>query len=361
VAAALSAVRLSDFDYDLPERLIAQEPAARREDARLLTLDRGTGHTTRRTIADLPELLRAGDLLVVNDTKVRPARLFARRATGGAVELLLLEPAPSMGTGAWRTLVRANRPLRENEVLDLTDGETPVGGALRLLGRGEDGLWLVAPVEGDLLAWMERLGVMPLPPYIRRRPHDPRDPLDRERYQTVFAREEGAVAAPTAGLHLTEALLGLLRARGVETAAVTLHVGLGTFQPVKEDDLGKHTMHAEAYAVPREAAEAVRRTKQKGGRVVAVGTTSVRALEASAAASADGIPLAGAGATDLFLVPGSTFRVVDALLTNFHLPRSTLLCLVAAFAGLEHVLAAYREAVANEFRFYSYGDAMFIS
>ncbi len=354
-------MRLADLDYELPERLIAQEPAARREDARLLTLERATGTVGHRTVRDLPELLRAGDLLVMNDTKVRPARLYARRATGGAVELLLLAPAPAMGTGAWSTLLRANRPVRQDEILDLTDGAQPIGAQVRLLGRGEDGLWLIAPLSGDLSAWMERAGAMPLPPYIHRLPRDPRAPLDRERYQTVFARTEGAVAAPTAGLHLTQALLERLRGRGIETATVTLHVGLGTFQPVKVEDLTQHRMHAEAYVLSPAAAEAVRRTKERGGRVVAVGTTSVRVLEATAAASPEGLPTAGAGMTDLFILPGFPFRVVDALLTNFHLPRSTLLCLVAAFAGREHVLAAYREAVARDYRFFSYGDAMLIS
>lgn len=354
------AMRLSDLDFLLPERLIAQEPAPTRDAARLLQLDRASGAVAHGHIPDLLGLLRPGDLLVVNDTKVRPARLSARRATGGAVELLLLEPAPALGTGIWRSLLRANRPVKQGERLRLTDGTRDVEGSVRLEGRDETGLWLVAPEQGDLLAWMNAAGSLPLPPYIHRTAHDPRAPLDRERYQTVFAREPGAVAAPTAGLHLTHDLLARLAAQGVRTAAVTLHVGLGTFQPVKVDDLAQHRMHAEPYVVTPEAADLVRRTKAAGGRVVAVGTTSVRTLEAAALASPDGLPRAGAGSTDLFILPGFRFRVVDALLTNFHLPRSTLLALVAAFAGLEHVLAAYREAVTREYRFFSYGDGMLV-
>jgi S-adenosylmethionine:tRNA ribosyltransferase-isomerase len=354
-------MRLSDLDFPLPERLIAQEPAATREAARLLTLGRQSGAVGHGHIPDLVRLLRAGDLLVVNDTKVRPARLFARRATGGAVELLLVEPAPSSGAGVWRSMLQANRPVRVGERLRLTDGSHDLAGSVRLEGRDATGLWLVAPEEGDLAAWMEAAGRLPLPPYIRRSRDDARTALDRERYQTVFAREPGAVAAPTAGLHLTHDLLAALEARGVRRAAVTLHVGLGTFQPVKVDDLTQHRMHAEAYVVPAETAEQVRRTKAEGGRVVAVGTTSLRTLEAAALTSPDGLPRAGAATTDLFILPGFAFRVVDALLTNFHLPRSTLLALVAAFAGLERVHEAYRQAVLGEYRFFSYGDAMFVA
>ncbi len=354
-------MRLSDFDYDLPADRIAQEPAARRDDARLFVLDRATGAEAHRRVSDLPALLRPGDLLVLNDTRVRPARLFARRGTGAAVELLLIAPAPREAPGAWTALARCNRPLREGEVLGLTDGEQPVAGAVRLSSRTAEGPWVVAPVGGDFPDLMARHGTLPLPPYIRRAPGDPRAAVDRERYQTVFAREEGAVAAPTAGLHLTQELLGRLRAGGADVATVTLHVGLGTFLPITSETLDGHRMHAEAYEVPTLTAAAVRRTRAAGGRVVAVGTTTVRTLEAAALRSADGLPEPGAGTTDLFIAPGFGFRVVDALLTNFHLPRSTLLCLVAAFAGRERVLAAYRRAVVLGYRFYSYGDAMFLS
>jgi S-adenosylmethionine:tRNA ribosyltransferase-isomerase len=234
-------------------------------------------------------------------------------------------------------------------------------GRVRLLRRVEAGTWLVEAVDGDLVALMDRAGKIPLPPYIRRGRDDPREALDRERYQTVFARTPGAVAAPTAGLHLTEPLFARLAARGVDVARVTLHVGLGTFQPIQSDDVERHVMHEERYVVPPESADAVRRTRAAGGRVVAVGTTSMRTLESAAAASTDRLPTPGPGATSLFITPGYEFRVVDALLTNFHLPRSTLLVLVSAFAGREHALAAYREAVEAKYRFFSYGDAMLIS
>ena len=354
-------MRLEDLDYDLPDGLIAQEPTARREDARLLVLARGSGTVEHRGVRDLPGLLRAGDLLVLNDTRVRPARLAARRATGGAVEVLLVAPASEEGVEAWTALLAANRPLRAGETLILTHDGGNVAAGVRLLRRAAEGPWVVAPEGGTFPELMARHGAMPLPPYIRRGAGDPRTALDRERYQTVFAREEGAVAAPTAGLHFTPALLEAVRARGTSVASVTLHVGLGTFLPVTGARLEEHRMHSEPYAIPEETAAAVRRTKAQGGRVVAVGTTSVRALEASALASTDGLPRAETSRTDLFVMPGFRFRVVDALLTNFHLPRSTLLALVAAFAGFEPVLAAYREAVAQGYRFYSYGDAMFIA
>jgi S-adenosylmethionine:tRNA ribosyltransferase-isomerase len=354
-------VRPEDFDYALPERLIAQTPAVRREDARLLVLDRRTGAVSHRGVSDLPVLLAPGDLLVVNDTRVVPARLFARRASGGRVELLLLEPAPADAPRAWTALLRANRPPKPGETLALAAPDAPAAPALRLLARRADGPWVVEPLGADLPALMARHGEMPLPPYIERAERDPRAALDRERYQTVFAREPGAVAAPTAGLHLTEALLAQARARGVELAAVTLHVGAGTFLPVSAARLEDHRMHAESYDVPAATAAAVRAAKSRGARVAAVGTTAVRALEAAALGSPDGLPQPGAGRTDLYVLPGFRFRVVDALLTNFHLPRSTLLCLVSAFAGRERVLAAYAEAVAREYRFFSYGDAMWIA
>lgn len=355
-------MRTADLDYDLPPQLIAQHPSARREEARLLCLERRTGAVRHQRVLDLPEHLRAGDVLVVNDTRVRPARLRARRATGGAVELLLLEPAPQAGAGAWTALVSANRPPRPGEVLAVQAGGAPTGAGVRLLERSPGGPWTVAPADGlDLPGIMARWGELPLPPYIHRAPDDGAAAADRERYQTVYAREEGAVAAPTAGLHLTHALLDRVRERGVEVAQVTLHVGLGTFQPIAAETTEGHRMHAEAYAVPEAAAQAVRRARARGGRVVAVGTTSVRTLEAAALASPDGLPQAGRGSTSLFIEPGFAFRVVDALLTNFHLPRSTLLALVSALAGRERVLAAYREAVAQQYRFYSYGDAMLIA
>ena len=350
-------VHIEELDYDLPEALIAQEPPRERDGARLLTLDRTTGATTHRSIRELPELLRPGDLLVVNDTRVLPARLHAFRSdTGGRVEVFLLEPAAAPA-GAWRALVRSGGSPGEGERLELMQGE-----GLRLLRAEGAGHWLVEGEGESIESLMARHGRMPLPPYIRRRPgRDERDDMDRERYQTRFARADGAVAAPTAGLHLSDDLLATITAQGVTCIAVTLHVGLGTFAPVRTDTLAAHVMHAERFEIPADAAAAVRAAKGEGRRVVAVGTTTVRALEGAAATAPDGLPAAGTGATDLFITPGHPFRVVDALLTNFHLPRSTLIALVGAFAGLPPVLAAYREAVAERYRFYSYGDAMWIA
>ncbi len=353
-------MRTDDFDYTLPPELIAQEPSPRREDARLLVQGRATGATAHRRIPDLVEYLRAGDLLVVNDTRVLAARLFARRESGGGVEVLLVQPEEEIQPGAWSALLRAGGSLRPGEVLQLTDGESSIEGGVRLVDRLGPGEWLVEAVGADFPALMQRAGKMPLPPYIRRTRQDAREALDRERYQTVFAREEGAIAAPTAGLHLTDELLARIAERGVAKATVTLHVGIGTFRPIQSEVLEQHEMHEERYAIPKETADAVRSTRAAGGRVVAVGTTTVRALEASASKSRDHLPVAGARTTDLFITPGYEFRTVDALLTNFHLPRSTLLCLVSAFGGRERVLAAYREAVALRYRFYSYGDAMLV-
>jgi S-adenosylmethionine:tRNA ribosyltransferase-isomerase len=347
-------VRTDDLSYELPGELIAQVPAARREAARLLVLGREDGAVAHRGVRDLPDLLRAGDLLVVNDTRVLPARLDARRASGGRVEVLFLEPAGE--DGAWSALARAGGRLEVGEELAVgADGE-----ALRILGREAEGRWLLRPVQGDARVLMERHGRMPLPPYVVRRPGDGHEALDRERYQTVYAAHDGAVAAPTAGLHLGTELLAALEARGVERCALTLHVGAGTFLPVRSVTLEAHAMHAERYEVSPGTAARVRAARAEGRRVVAVGTTCVRALEGAALASPDGLPQAGAARTDLFVRPGHEFRVVQGLLTNFHLPRSTLLALVGAFAGLERVLAAYREAVREGYRFHSYGDAMLI-
>jgi S-adenosylmethionine:tRNA ribosyltransferase-isomerase len=335
-----------DFDYDLPEESIAQEPAPRGE-SRLLVLD-AEGSDRHRQVRDLPRLLRAGDLLVLNDTRVIPARLFGQREGGGGgrMEILLIEKA---GDLEWDALVRPGRRVRPGTVLRFEELTAEV------MEKREDQspryrLRFSEPVEPHL----DRLGHVPLPPYIRR----PDREADRERYQTVYARNPGAVAAPTAGLHFTEAILEEASAAGIGVAWVTLHVGIGTFKPISAERVEDHRMDRERYEVSEETAEAIRRTQTSGGRVVAVGTTVVRTLESAAS---DGEVRPGGGSTELFITPGFRFRAVDVLLTNFHLPRSTLLMLVSAFAGRERVLAAYEEAVREGYRFYSYGDAMLTS
>ncbi|HEX5758490.1 MAG TPA: tRNA preQ1(34) S-adenosylmethionine ribosyltransferase-isomerase QueA [Thermoanaerobaculia bacterium] len=334
-------LRAADFDYPLPAAAIAQRPLARGE-SRLLALDRA-GRERHRRVRDLPALLRPGDLLVVNDTRVIPARLFARRPGGGRIELLLVE---RVGPAEWEALARPAAKARTGAVLELAPGLTVE--VVARVGSGRLRLRFSEPIEPHL----ERLGHVPLPPYIRRAD----EAADRERYQTVYARQPGAVAAPTAGLHLSEEVLAALAAAGVERTEITLHVGPGTFKPVTAERVAEHRMERERYAIGEPAAAAVRRARAERRRVVAVGTTVVRALEAAAAHAGEVAP--GAGVTELFITPGFRFRAVDVLLTNFHLPRSTLLMLVAAFAGRERLLAAYAEAVAAGYRFYSYGDAM---
>ena len=344
-------MRVADFDFDLPVDLIAQEPAGARDASRLLVLDRRTGAMSHRGFSDLPDELRSGDLLVLNDTKVLPARLRGSKPTGGRVEILLLAPC---GSEEWYALLTGSKSIRPGAPL-------AVSHELSVVPIARDGeAWRVriAPASGDLVAALEAVGEVPLPPYIRRAAGDPRGPVDRERYQTIYARVPGAVAAPTAGLHFTPALVTTLAARGVETAFVTLHVGLGTFQPVRVTNVEDHRMHPEPLSIPDATADAILRARQRGGRVVAVGTTVVRALE-SRAAERGGV-VSGSGTSTLFVYPGFRFRVVDALVTNFHLPQSTLLMLVCAFGGTETVLAAYGAAVRERYRFFSYGDAMFV-
>jgi S-adenosylmethionine:tRNA ribosyltransferase-isomerase len=339
-------MQLAEFDYALPAELIAQEPPPERDGARLLVAERARP-VRHASVRDLPAVLRAGDVLVLNDTRVIAARVRARRPSGGRLELLFVRP---LAAGAWEVLVRgAPRP---GEPVHLPDA-TGTWVASRC-----DGLWeLRLETSEAVLDWLERVGEVPLPPYIRRSTGP--TARDRERYQTVFAGPRGAVAAPTAGLHLTPALLGALEAAGVATARLTLHVGPATFLPLREDDLDRVQLAAERWIVPPDAAARVNATRAAGGRVVAVGTTSVRALES--AADADGVLRAGAGETTLFIRPGHRFRCADALLTNFHLPRSPLLVLVSALAGWDRVRAAYAEAVARRYRFYSYGDAMLLT
>ena len=343
-------MRIEDFDYHLPEEAIAQEPLAERDASRLLVLDRRQAPLRHQVFRDLPDILQAGDLLVVNRTRVFPARLLGRRLTGGEAEVLLVR---RLAGDAWEALVRPGRRLRPGDRIAIADG---VSVCIESEAVAEDGRRrirvLAEGVDADVA--LERLGHVPLPPYIRR----PDRPEDRVRYQTTYACEPGSVAAPTAGLHFTPALLARLEARGVERAELLLHVGPGTFKPVTVDDVRQHRVAPEPFLVPSDAAEAIGRARSRGGRVVAVGTTTARALET--VARDGGHVTSGAGETDLVIVPGFRFRVVDALVTNFHLPRSSLLLLVSALAGRERVLAAYREALQAGYRFFSYGDAMLI-
>ena len=345
---------VSDFDYHLPAELIAQQPPAVRDGARLFHLDRSSGRRDHRRVTDLPALLEPGDLLVVNDTRVYPARLLGRRdPSGGMVECLLLS---RLGGDRWDVLLHPGQKLREGTRAVFEGG----GHRLRLEVlschfHGRRTVRLGADDGQDVDAAVDAIGHVPLPPYIKR----PDAGDDRERYQTVYARTRGSVAAPTAGLHFTPGLLQALDERGVERAAITLHVGYGTFQPLRGEQVEEHRLAAEPFEITEAAARAVNRALEDGRRVVAVGTTTTRVLESAAAG---GKPIeAGSGSTGLYIAPGFDFRVVGALLTNFHLPRSSLLVLVSTFAGRERVLAAYAEAVAQRYRFYSYGDAMLIT
>jgi S-adenosylmethionine:tRNA ribosyltransferase-isomerase len=343
----------SDFDYHLPEQLIAQHPLHQRDACRLLVLDRRSGAVAHTTFARLGDLIRPDDLFVVNDTRVLPARLFCRKASGGKAELLF---TGQIDPRTWKALVKPGHRLKTGSTL-VIDGD-PGAGTFLIEAIMPSGERIVRLTEGSRYESIEaaigRHGRMPLPPYIRR----PDSSEDREDYQTVYARKNGAVAAPTAGLHFTRELLAALRERGAGFAFLTLHVGIGTFLPVKVSDPREHVMHEEEYELPPEAAEAVTRTRSTGGRVIAVGTTAVRVLEHCALLSGK---LSGSqGRTSLKILPPYEFKVVDGLITNFHLPMSTLLMLVSAFASRENVLAAYAEAVREKYRFFSYGDAMFI-
>lgn len=338
----------SAFEYPLPQHLIARHPAARRDESRLLVVRRDTDVLEHRIFRELPELIPPGDALVLNETRVFPARLLGRRAGGGAAEVLLLRPLPERGEDVWEALVRPGAKMRAGRAI--TIAEDLLVEALDVEPDGTRVVRLCTPLPiEDAIA---RYGQVPLPPYIARAP----EPADAERYQTVYARESGSVAAPTAGLHFTNALLEALEARGVRVLRVLLHVGVGTFRPVDAEDPARHRLHAEWYRVPAAAAAALQETRSAGGRVWAVGTTVARTLESVAAEN--GVVHAGSGWTSLFIRPPWTFRAVDRLITNFHLPRSTLLMLVAAFGGYERIMRAYQEAVERGYRFYSYGDAM---
>ena len=340
-----------DFYFDLPEELIAQTPLQRRDGSRLLVLDKATGQWEHRHFYDLPVLLRPGDCLIMNDSRVLPARLMGSRvhgdgALGGACEVLLLI---DRGDNVWECLVRPGKKLRTGARVAFG------GGALtgEIVGEVEGGNRLVRfAYQGIFLEVLERLGRMPLPPYIKA------ELQDQERYQTVYSRVNGSAAAPTAGLHFTRELMEKVEAMGVSIGFVTLHVGLGTFRPVKEEEITDHDMHSEYCVIPQETADLINRTRAAGGRVICVGTTSCRTLESWA--GEDGHMEAKAGWTNIFIYPGYRFKVMDALITNFHLPESTLIMLVSALAGREHILAAYAEAVKERYRFFSFGDAMFI-
>lgn len=353
-----------DFDFDLPPGLIAQEPRADRSASRLLHLDRATGALAHRRFADLPEILSPGDLLVVNDTRVFPARLLGRRQpSGGAVECLLLRrcaPAPvnraPVDDGYWEALVHPGQKLKPGGQIAFGSGSSSLHAEIierRFHGRRLIRLWTDSPAGVD--AVVDAIGHVPLPPYIKRGDRE----SDRGRYQTIFAAHRGSIAAPTAGLHFTEPVRDALRARGVMVTAITLHVGYGTFQPVRTERVEDHHIEAERYEVAAATAAAVNAARDEQRRIIAVGTTTTRTLEAVAAANG-GRLVAGAGQTDLFIYPGFRFQVTNGLLTNFHLPQSSLLMLVAAFAGREHVLAAYRSAIEQGYKFYSYGDATLI-
>ena len=340
-------MRRADFHYELPQELIAQVPLPERSASRLLCLDGGTGALADRHFADLPFLLQADDLLVFNDTRVVAARLLGSKPSGGRVEIFLERAVGERR--AWVQL-RASKAIRPDLIVNTAGGEVRVVG--RAAAAAGD-LWEIE-TPGEVLAFFEQHGAVPLPPYIERIAGD----ADRERYQSIFARAPGAVAAPTASLHFDADLVARIDARGVRRARITLHVGAGTFQPLRVDDVAEHVMHAERYEVPQSLVDAVTACRAAGGRVIAVGTTVARALESAAAG---GSLVAGSGDTRLFITPGYAFRVVDALITNFHLPESTLLMLVSAFAGREAVLAAYAHAIRERYRFFSYGDAMWIT
>ena len=340
-------MKKSDFYFDLPEELIAQTPLEKRDNSRLLRLDKTTGAIEHCHFYDLPDFLRPGDCLVLNNSRVLPARLIGTRPTGGSIELVLLR---DLGNNRWECLSRPGRKTKPGQEILFGNGELKavveetVSGGNRIV-RFE--------YEGIFLEVLEKLGKMPLPPYIKEELNDP------ERYQTVYSKELGSAAAPTAGLHFTEELLDKIRAMDVRVVFVTLHVGLGTFRPVKEDEIEDHEMHSEFCIIPQETADAVNETKKNGGRIISVGTTSCRTLESFA--KADGTLEACSGWTDIFIYPGYRFKCIDALITNFHLPESTLIMLVSALAGRENVLHAYEVAVQERYRFFSFGDACFIA
>ena len=355
-------LRVSDFDFELPEELIAQQPPTERGQSRMLTMDRAGGVLRDCQFSQFPTLLRAGDLLVLNDSRVIPARLYARRTLrrdkekpSGRIEVMLTEP---VGENRWHALVRPGRKIAIGERLVFPDPDGRIALEAEVLERGEYGDRLIefAPVE-DFFGILDRIGHIPLPPYIHREDSS----ADRDRYQTVFSRDRGSVAAPTAGLHFTQQMLERIAGSGVEIARVTLHVGLGTFAPLRVERVDEVRLHRERYSISAETAEAVNRARREQRRIVAVGTTVVRTLEAAAQRAVSASLGAHSAETNIFIAPGFEFQLVGALLTNFHLPQSSLLMLVSAFAGRQNVLAAYRHAVDSGYRFFSYGDCMFLA
>lgn len=340
---------LNDYDYHLPESLIAQKPLRQRDRSRLLQVPRQVGHPVHGRFGDLPDWLRAGDVLVLNDTRVIPGRLSGHKASGGKVEALILDYARGVAQGRFNCLIKSSKRPKAGQRLLFENGVEAIVSAVN-----ESTCILEFAPADDFARLLETIGHVPLPPYIRRGD----EPGDRQTYQTVFARHKGAIAAPTAGLHFTPSLLDDLRQKGICTVYITLHVGYGTFEPVRVDDIRRHRMHAEWFSLSPETARTINEARRRGGRVIATGTTCVRTLEFCAAA--DGSMAARSGMCDLFIFPPYSFKIVDAMITNFHLPKSTLMMLVSAFAGRENILAAYAEAVRAGYRFFSYGDAMLI-
>ena len=348
-------MELGDFDYSLPKELIAQQPLDRRDTSRLMVLRRDRQTVEHRSFSDLPAYLRPGDVLVANDTRVIPARLYGRKETGGWVELFLLKALPPEQEGGhiWECLIKSKRRIEPGMRILFDEALSA-----RVLDRAGDEAWRVSlACSGDLYEVLQRIGITPLPPYIRRQ-RGTEAGGDRQRYQTVYAARDGAVAAPTAGFHFTPVLIEELRQAGIETVFVTLHVGYGTFQPIREDIVERHTMHTEALAVSPETAAAVNRARAEKRRIIAVGTTSTRVLESMT--DEKGLLRSGEGETGIFIYPGYRFKALDGLITNFHVPKSSLLLLVSAFAGREFILRAYAEAIEQRYRFFSYGDAMLI-
>ncbi len=341
-------MRIEEFDYHLPKSLIAQYPSSQRGESRLMVLHRSCGKIEHRVYRDISNYFAPGDLLVVNNTRVLPARLVGRKETGGRCELLFI-PSWNGAKGEWEVLIRDSRKLKEGARVEFGPG---IYGEVREVKEGRGKVRLFG--HGEMMDLLQEMGHIPLPPYVKRND----EPLDRDRYQTIFAERDGSIAAPTAGLHFTEPTLQAVKEKGASTASITLHIGIGTFTPVKAKQVEDHTMEAEWVEIPEETAREVERTKKRGGRVIAAGTTTTRALESFS--MEEGSVRPGKGMTSLFIYPPYRFEVIDGLITNFHLPKSTLIMLVSAFAGKDFLMEAYQEAIDENYRFYSYGDAMLI-